>query len=204
VDSFAHLARQTRCPYSRDVRWLELPRQGDGEDWPGYTARIAGWFTSQPLSPYSATLDMLVTVVTDPAALQDLQSFTRAVRVFVMSVCDDGPDLDRCRLLDHGWRLMAGGEAFFGMTFAPFYGRDHPRYSHGVDGYIVLQFEESFTRHGIASGKTGRRRISEAIRHRFEQHGQPYFSYLTTQAPKSLRLVKPLRPQDPPVEWWNP
>lgn len=203
MDRFSCVARETLCPYSHGARWLELPRQLPAEDWPDYAGRVARWLRSEPLEQLAETLDMLVIAVTCQEDLQGLVPFARAVRVLVLSACDDGPELDQHRLLDRGWRLTAGGEAFFGITFAPFYPRNHPRYSPNGEGYVVLQFEKSFTRHGIDSSKAGRRRISERVRHRFEQHGQPYFEHLTTQAPKSLRLVKPLQPGDPPVEWWN-
>jgi hypothetical protein len=105
---------------------------------------------------------------------------------------------------DPCWDFEFLGERFFVSLFAPLYPSHHSRWS-GEKGiaFVLLQPERGFRSFGISSGRPNRKTLSKRVHRRFQQRGQGYDLSFNLTSPKSLRYVKPIAAEDPPVRWWE-
>lgn len=90
------------------------------------------------------------------------------------------------------WNLLFCGEAFFLTTFAPCYGKDHPRYAYGSpSAWLLLQPETSFYTHRIPV-KGWPKNIRWRIRQSFARKGQAYEHNEPPEMPVAWWFVRPL------------
>jgi hypothetical protein len=129
------------------------------------------------------------------------------VRAILAGLRDRDRDIDEPLLAgieDPDWDFRFAGEALFISFFAPLYPHDHARFSGVVDtAFLLLQPERGFRRYGVSSNLPHRRALSGRVHDRFHRLGQHYNLRLNTDAPKSLRYVKPIGEEDEPVRWWD-
>jgi hypothetical protein len=105
---------------------------------------------------------------------------------------------------DPGWDFCFENGAFFVSLFAPIYPPTHSRWSVEKNvAFLLMQPERGFRRFGVSSHRCGRKKLSEAVHHRFKRYGQRYDLLLNLESAKALRYVKPLRPGDLPIAWWE-
>lgn len=100
------------------------------------------------------------------------------------------------------WRLRTDDAELFPFVMSPGYATTHPRYLDWPAPVLVLQLEDSFTRHGITSRTSRRAALSTTAERRFELAGREYFGQITRTLPRSWRVIKPLTSNDPPIAWW--
>jgi len=101
------------------------------------------------------------------------------------------------------WDFCHGADKFFVSLFAPLYPRWHSRYSgHNSVGFVLFQPESSFRRFGVSSHHPQRKQLARGVHRRFQVRGQDYDVVANSKVPKSMRYVKPVDMQAPPIAWW--
>lgn len=205
--SFDEVVSETRCPYSGLATWQELRPELPQSRADALEALVE---QGRALRPKIARLDheeidMVAVEINHPELVADLGSFTEAVRHFIAGL-HGGESYARGELStdEAGWLLVVDGVRLFGLTFAPFYEKNHPRHSPTGSAFIVIQFLFSFRKIRMSGlSRAGKRRLSDRVRVAFETAGVPYFAYITQDLPEALKMIKPLQMGDPPIRWWR-
>lgn len=206
LNAFTTLAWETLCPFARvaEVRLLE-PRIA-GNVWAPLVAGVVGKAARElPRADRFGGTDVFVVQLGPPFA-NDLDLLARSVHTVLYHLHGAlGPSRSLYTAIDStAWDLELLGLPYFAFAFAPFYTGNHIRYSHNpTEGFLLLQPDASFDRHGISSGASNRLALSRAIEEDFETAGIHYFGSLTRTAPKSHRVIKPPSPSGIPVRWWE-
>jgi hypothetical protein len=205
--SFDEVVAETRCPFSGLATWRELR-----PELPQSRAEALAALTEQgrTLRPQIAQLDraeidMVAVEVSHPELVADLASFTEAVRHFITGLhgCESY-QRGELETTEADWLLIVDGVRLFGLTFAPFYQKNHPRHSPTDSAYIVIQFLFSFRKIRMSGlSRAAKRRLSNRVRATFEAAGVPYFAYITQDLPEIMKMIKPLKMGDPPIRWWQ-
>ena len=116
--------------------------------------------------------------------------------------------MDKSYLDKRGWVFEFNRLTFFITTFAPFYPSSNSRYAFGAeDCFILLQPEISFAQHDLTpdTPETHWERpvtVRDGIRVAFRVAGREYVIRDTVYYPMVHDVVKPVRREDPLVEWW--
>lgn len=97
-----------------------------------------------------------------------------------------------------GWHFKFAGTEFFVAAFAPCYPETSARYAFGADGTVILlQPESSFKAQVLTKA------VRQSIRDAYRNAGRPYDGGIIAGNLEAPRYVKPLRLEDPRVEWWS-
>lgn len=192
---FSQLIRWTPCPFARHAKWDEIPFPSDQVD--NRSAAVLLATISKAGADGADMVAIQLTEITERSNVSDLAvACLAALQLLGFEAPRNGSPLRE------DWSLHIAGRQIFALAFAPFYPTSHPRHTPTTSSYLVLQFEESFSRHGIRTCDT-RGKLSEFVERHFTQKGVAYFEAITRSSPKALRLVKPTRPNDQPVVWWS-
>jgi len=101
------------------------------------------------------------------------------------------------------WDFTFNSIRFFIPTFAPFYERNHPRYSFNTDtAFIMFQPDSTFNKYSINSKNPDRNELTEKIKTLFLENDFIYSLKYVKGSIKSIRYVKPVNLEGPPVKWW--
>ena len=143
-----------------------------------------------------------------------VENFGETVRRVLLTISDSDPNQANCMRKSYidkrGWCFEFLRETMFVTTFGPCFPSTHSRYAFGcTSSFILFQPEYSFAWHNIESDTPHTNwenptSIRDKIRVEFRKHGRDYEIPDTIYYPPALHIVRPLRPTDPPVEWWRP
>jgi hypothetical protein len=106
-------------------------------------------------------------------------------------------------ILQPGWHFRFAHTEFFVAAFAPCYPETSARYAFGADGTVILlQPESSFKAQGLKKDEKTKA-LRQGIRDAYRNAGRPYDGGIIAGNLEAPRYVKPLRLEDPRVEWWS-
>lgn len=98
------------------------------------------------------------------------------------------------------WQFNFNDLDLFVIAFAPFYPETNARHSRSDKTFLFLQpqvmFKKKIARNKIAEAK-------ELIRVNFDNNSQSYRGPIMDLDYESLKFVKPLHVNDPPIKWWE-
>jgi len=86
------------------------------------------------------------------------------------------------------WRFNFAGEDYFVPVFAPIYGADHPRFTHGAEDSVFLLFQPNASFHRRLAGSEKPKMRAE-IRQKFKEGYQAYGQVPTIEAERFLPKV---------------
>lgn len=209
LDAFSAVTDKTLCAFARRAKVWGAPDYCDDRDLVWNASRIASALRRFCRVAPSEGLDGFVVRLQAPSQIRSLALFAKTFFHLLSELgranVDAGlTDPMKGDLRSPTWRFEFAGVPFFISTFAPFYRGDHPRFSWRRDSaFIFLQPEFSFDHHGIHAKNPRRAAIKEAIRLQFSKDSIGYSIPLVEQPIESLKYIKPLEPDDPPIEWWR-
>ncbi|MCY1041130.1 YqcI/YcgG family protein [Corallococcus sp. bb12-1] len=205
LSRFNPIQTRTLCPFAPRAKVWGAP------DWQvgASVEQNARWF-----APYLErftqlqrweTLDGFIVEVADPDLYPDLETLAANFHRFLVQLNQMDPTGTRIferQVKSTEWQFEFNGVRLFIIVFSPLYGEHSSRDSYGAQGtFILLQPEESFREFNIPREETQPVK-REQIRARFREQGRRYDSAIMQQSFEALRYLKPLRPDEPEVEWW--
>lgn len=152
-------------------------------------------------------LDMFIVEVRDRNYIQDVHSFASLFHrvlftLFEVDPTSEGYLTDGITTLE--WNFTYRKVKFFVSSFAPFYSRDHTRYSHQPESaYIAFQPDHCFSRRGINSKNPDRYLITEKTKANCEKMGYKYDVNLVSNTPKAVRYIHPPVLGQGFIKWWE-
>jgi hypothetical protein len=202
--SFGESVRATRCPYAGLAVWSQIVVEPHliEERGVGVLEEVGVAVRDRILADGVHDLDMLAIELNHPSIIGSLDDFTATVALFVRGLLEPGALPDPTGADE--WIAYAGDERLFIFTLCPFYGDSHPRRSATSSAFIVIQFLNSFRKinmHRMSLAE--KRQLSEKVKAVFTNAGVSYFAYITQGSSEALKLVKPLKQGDPPIQWWR-
>lgn len=196
--------RDVPCLYSEvaDVRILLYPSFDlfDESAWLKYASGVGRFVLDLP-----PTVDIAAVELPAPALgpCDDLLSRLVHTLLAALAAMSD----HQVSLYDHieqaDWELRLFGREFFALLLSGGYPSGHPRHLTWRQPVILLQPEDSFTRHRISSATVERSHLSIRTERAFRNRGKNYLPLITRVMPKSYRLIKPLDERSAPVTWWT-
>jgi FPC/CPF motif-containing protein YcgG len=101
------------------------------------------------------------------------------------------------------WDFTFNKVRFFVPTFAPFYEKNHPRYSFNSDtAFIMFQPDSTFDKYNISSKNSNRNEITERVKNLFLENNINYNLRYVRGSIKAIRYLKPVNLQGSPIKWW--
>ena len=206
--SFADSVRATRCPFAGLAVWRQIDIDSRLIDQHGVSVleEVGGVVRQSIVADGDLDLDMLAIELDHPSIVDGLDTFTRAVALFVRGLVGPGalPHQSDDPAGEDGWIAYVDDKRLFIFTLCPFYGDSHPRRSGTGSAFIVIQFLNSFWKinmHHMSLAE--KRQLSDKVKSIFTKAGVDYFAYITQGSSEALKLVKPLHQGDLPVRWWR-
>jgi hypothetical protein len=101
------------------------------------------------------------------------------------------------------WDFTFRSERLFLTIFAPFYEKNHPRYSESPrSAFVVFQGDFCFRSRGISGSMQNRVGLTHEVAACFLRRGYSYDLGLVTHPMKAARYLKPEDLSAGPVCWW--
>jgi hypothetical protein len=196
--------RDVPCLYSEvaDVRVLLYPSFDlfDQSAWLKYALGVGSFLIDLPPTVDIAAIELPAPPLAPPD--DRLSRLVHTVLAALAAMSGNALTLyDRIERAD--WELSLFGREFFALLLSGGYPRDHPRHLAWRQPVILLQPEESFTRHRISSASVERSYLSIRTERAFRRRGRRYLPVITRAMPKSYRLIKPVDETSAPVTWWT-
>lgn len=210
VGRFHTIQQQTRCPFARDARVWGASNWDSTVDWDENCRRIALQFWEFTNAVREEELDGFVVEFDGLEYGQAIPSLAGCLNRFLRSLSHEDPLHSDCmrKVIDMPeWEFSFAGERVFIIVFAPCYAKSSSRYGFGCENvFVLLQPQSSFEHHKIPRGyELGLLRAR--IRSAFHSVGADYdtgtLAAIMNGPLEAVRFIKPLTPDDPPVQWWK-
>jgi hypothetical protein len=203
--SFADSVRSTLCPYAGLAVWWQVDVDPEIVDRQGIAAlEEVGVVVRERIAAGVPDIDMLAIELDHPSVIADLDTFTRAVALFMRGLLGPEGLPNESSGSEEEWIACVNGERLFVFTLGPFYAPSHLRHSGTASAFIVVQFLASFRKinmHRMSLAE--KRQLSDKVKAIFTRAGVDYYAYITQGASEALKLVKPPRQGDRPIRWWR-
>ena len=197
--------RETACPYGHAaivrVHMQSVFPATDSVAWREYIHAASSFLRELPCSVDIAALELPIVLEAASEGMLARVANTVLAGLTLAAHGDVTPLYENIET--SGWELRLYNRNFFPLVLSPTYTRDHPRFIPWRQSILVIQPEDSFTRHGVTSANSERLRLSERAEQAFQRNGQRYFPAITRDLPKAFRLIKPDLDGVQPVRWWN-
>jgi len=189
---------RTPCPMAQAAtgRVLVLPEGTAAQPWTEFLRQL-----DDALECSAPSLDFIAGALPVQAERMSVEALAAAVHGVLLHLTT--PPALYGGIESPSWTLRTSSGDYFPILMSSSYEKAHPRYLDWPAPVLLLQPESSFARRGISSSWAKREELSLAVERRFRDLGREYFGDITRALPKSLRVVKPLSPDDPPVRWWQ-
>jgi hypothetical protein len=189
---------RTPCPMAHTAtgRFLVPPETGVAQHWTEFLQQL-----NDALDRSASSLDFIAAALPLRAERMSIKALAAAVHAVFLHLTT--PLTLYAEIETTSWTLRTSSGDYFPILMSASYEHAHPRYLDWPAPVLLLQPELSFARRGISSSWAKREELSLAVERRFRDLGREYFGDITRSLPKSLRVIKPLSPDDSPVRWWQ-
>jgi hypothetical protein len=204
---FKVLIDNTCCPYAADVKFRCSPEWDSSRTVRENILLLLPSFDDFIEYGEEKCLDMFVVEIRDSRYINNVHTLASLLHSILSNLHKVDP-VSKWNLTDGittmEWNFIYRGVKLFVPTFAPFYGRDHTRYSHQPESaFVVLQPDHSFSRRNINSKSPDRHLITGKAKARCEKMGYKYDADLVSGTPKAVRYIHPLVLGQDSVKWWE-
>src|SRR5262245_27828798 len=161
-DELSQVLRSTPCPYAgvaAVATYIHRPlNEGEDVGWSRYLEQAVAFVSALPDAIDVAAIEVPILATGRPERL-----LARAVHTVIGGIsCHlaGSPNGLYNGIESDGWELKLLGRDFFPLVVSPGYPLNHPRHILWRQPVLLLQPEDSFTRHGISSDKVDRSHVS--------------------------------------------
>lgn len=205
---FKEISESTHCPFADKSRlefapdWDEaLPLEDNIEE----AAKRLKTFTEEC---EKLELDGFVLEVVGDEYTKDLKAFSSFLRntLTILQQKDSNTSYPMNKdISDNNWQFSFNGINLFIITFAPFYSKDNPRYSHTSNSaFLLFQPDSSFNSHIVNPADHPKtKKLKQNIRDGFSAENKAYDQNIVDSPVEAIKYIKPLNVGDSPVVWWK-
>ncbi len=211
LEDFAKLRGGTPCPFAANSRLWGAPPWLLERSLEQNVAEIAASLTVFAKSAPHEHLDGYVVAVSQEVIsrsgshsepMRELADWFREL-LQALAAADSLPNDSFTRSVRRvGWQFSFHGLPMFVSVFSPMYDSNHPRHSDDHT-FVMLQPEDSFTRHGIGREHKHSRQVKEGIRRQFAASDQPYSAELVERRIEADLYLPERFDGDSEVRWWK-